>query len=405
MTGRERFLAAFGPAGSEESGVVAAYESLIIRDKFAQITDLPWWSADRSELAQAFARATGIEWLLVEPGPSREERARRRYEHDADGVWLVDQVAGTRDRLVEPMPGGTNTAVARSIHGDAAGPPTTEAAVDRLVPLEPAFDATRFRAEGRHDDAAAVRATTDLILYGHVKSPVWSFYGVFGFEPMMELLGGNEGLASYAGRRVLHNVVQRIGAIAALGADAVWIEDCMTDQISPGLFARVNLPLVQQVVAQIRAAGMRSVYYYCGNPNDRFEEILGTGADAIHFEEGKKGFTIDIADVARRVDGRCVIFGNLDAIGILEHGSDEVLRSEIARQLESGHRNGNRFVMSTGSPVTPGTPLERVRRYTDLVRELAGGRVGAEQRPGGDLDRDGSDPTAASAQDDETAQV
>jgi uroporphyrinogen-III decarboxylase len=179
----------------------------------------------------------------------------------------------------------------------------------------------------------------------------------------------------------------------------------MTDQISPGLFARVNLPTLQQVVAEIRAAGMRSVYYYCGNPNDRFEEILGTGADAIHFEEGKKGFTIDIADVARRVDGRCVIFGNLDAIGILEHGSDEVLRSEIARQLESGHRNGNRFVMSTGSPVTPGTPLERVRRYTDLVRELAGGRVGAEQRPGGDLDRDGSDPTAASAQDDEIAQV
>lgn len=375
MAGREKVLAAFDDGGCTETGVVAAYESLLIRDKFAEITDLPWWNADASELAQAFAQATGIEWFLVEPAPSREERARRRYEHGSDGVWRVDDAAGTRDRLVEPMPSGGDTASATSKHGDAADPPTTPAAIDRLIPLEQPFDRARFYAEGRHDDAASVRATTDLLLYGHVKSPLWAFYGLFGFEPMMELLGGDEDLASYAGRRVLHNVVQQIHAIAALGADAVWIEECMTDQISPGLFARVNLPLLQQVVAEIRAAGMLSVYYYCGNPNNRFDQILDSGADALHFEESKKGFTIDIQDVARRVDGRCVIFGNLDAIGIMEHGSEDVLRTEIRRQLDAGRRNGGRFVMSTGSPVTPGTPVERVRRYTDLVRGIAGDRM------------------------------
>jgi uroporphyrinogen-III decarboxylase len=373
VTGREKILAAFDPAGSMELGVVAAYESLLIRDKFSEITDLPWWDADTSGLAQDFVRATGIEWLLVEPAPSRKERSRRRYEHEPDGVWLVDDAAGTRVLLVEPRPSGGSTAVAESRHGDAADPPATEAAVDRLVPLEQPFDRARFHAEGRHDGAASVRATTDLFLYGHVKSPVWAFYGLFGYEPMMELLAENEELASYAGRRVLHNVVQKIHAIAALGADAVWIEECMTDQISPGLFARVSLPLLQRVVAEVRAAGMRSVYYYCGNPNGRFDEIMAGGADALHFEEGKKGFTIDIDDVARRVDGRCTIFGNLDAIGILEHGSEDGLRSEIRRQLDAGHRNGNRFVMSIGSPVTPGTPVARVRRYTDLVRGLQAG--------------------------------
>jgi hypothetical protein len=367
--------AAFDRTGSIEVGVVAAYENLLIRDQFTAISGLPWWNADKSVLAQAFARATGLEWFRVEPAPSREERSRRRYEHGPDGVWLVDEAAGTRFHLVEPIPGGSNTEVARSKHGDASGPPTTEAAIDRLLPLEQPFDPARFHAEGRHDDAASIRATTDLLLYGHVKSPVWSFYGLFGYEAMMELLGGNEELASYSGHRLLHNVVQEVHAIAALGADAVWIEECMTDQISPGLFARVNLPILQQVVGAIRAAGMRSVYYYCGNPNNRFDEILDSGADALHFEEGKKGFTIDIEDIARRVDGRCVIFGNLDAIGILEHGSEDALRSEIRRQLDAGRRNGNRFVMSTGSPVTPATPVERVRRYADLVRALDGGAV------------------------------
>jgi len=48
------------------------------------------------------------------------------------------------------------------------------------------------------------------------------------------------------------------------------------------------------------------------------------------------------------------------------------LRAEIARQITAGRRNGSRFIMSLGSPVTPGTPVVRVRRYCELVRELAG---------------------------------
>ena len=45
-------------------------------------------------------------------------------------------------------------------------------------------------------------------------------------------------------------------------------------------------------------------------------------------------------------------------------------RAEIVRQIQAGRRNGSRFVMSIGSPVTPGTPPERVRLYCDLAHEL-----------------------------------
>ena len=50
----------------------------------------------------------------------------------------------------------------------------------------------------------------------------------------------------------------------------------------------------------------------------------------------------------------------------------EAVRREVARQLRAGEANQGRFVMSLGSPVTPGTPVERVRRYCELVRELQG---------------------------------
>ena len=56
---------------------------------------------------------------------------------------------------------------------------------------------------------------------------------------------------------------------------------------------------------------------------------------------------------------------------VLAGGSPAVLESEIRRQLAAGRRNGGRFVMSTGSPITPETSVERVKLYTDLVRRIA----------------------------------
>jgi len=123
-------------------------------------------------------------------------------------------------------------------------------------------------------------------------------------------------------------------------------------------------------VEEARACGLRSIYYFCGNPTDRWEHILSVGADALALEESKKGFTVDIEKIAEMLRGRCVLLGNLDAIGVLQNGSEERLIAEIKRQIAAGRTNGNRFIMSIGSPITPSTPVKRVRLYCDLVREL-----------------------------------
>ena len=144
----------------------------------------------------------------------------------------------------------------------------------------------------------------------------------------------------------------------------------MTDMISPAAFARLNVTFLRPLVDEIRALGMRSIYYFCGDPTGKWEQLLAVGADALSLEESKKGFSIDIEDVVERVQGRCVVLGNLDAIHLLETGSENDLRAEIARQIAAGRRNGSRFIMSIGSPVTPGTSVGRVRLYCDLVHEL-----------------------------------
>jgi len=115
---------------------------------------------------------------------------------------------------------------------------------------------------------------------------------------------------------------------------------------------------------------MKSVYYYTGNISDRLDMILSAGADAVSFEESKKNFMIDVKELSEYVRGRCVILGNLDATSFLRDCSEEQLKTEIARQIKAGRKNGSRFIMSMGSPVTPGTSVDKVRLYCDLVHEL-----------------------------------
>jgi uroporphyrinogen-III decarboxylase len=157
---------------------------------------------------------------------------------------------------------------------------------------------------------------------------------------------------------------------AALGAAGIWIEECFTDLISPAAFEALNVPVLRQLIAEIRSAGMKSIYYYCGDPAGKWDQILSMGMDAVSLEESKKGFAIEIQEVAERVRGRCALLGNLDAVGVLQDGSDQQLRTEIARQIAVGRANRGRFIMSLGSPVTPDTPAPRVRQYLELSRQL-----------------------------------
>ena len=99
-----------------------------------------------------------------------------------------------------------------------------------------------------------------------------------------------------------------------------------------------------------------------------FEDIISTGVDALAFEESKKGYKIDMDEIVDAVAGRCTLFGNLDPYNVLCQGTEMSLEIEIKKQMMSGKRNKGRFIMNTGSPVTPETTVGRYCLYMDMVK-------------------------------------
>ena len=371
MTGKERIEAAFTPAGTPEIGAVICYEGIYERDHWSQLTGHPWWYTHSPSLddqilwRRDIVARTGQDWISVPSCASRAARERQRIETHDGSAYRIDAQAGTRHRLTPPRPGGEWIEIpTRTPVPDAPGE------VDALIPAAPPFDAGAFRRSGACDLADRVRAEfPDLYPLGYVTGPLWALFGIWGFEGLMTMVAERPALCRRAAERQLALALNQVQACQALGARGIWIEECYTDLISPAAFAELNVPLLRELCRAVRKLGMHAIYYYCGNPWDRMAHLLSIGADALSLEEGKKGFRIDVEDVVTAAGGRCVVFGNLDAIGLLEHGSDEELRREIRRQIAAGKRNGSRFVLSIGSPVTPRTPVGRVRRYCDIAHE------------------------------------
>jgi hypothetical protein len=374
MNGREKIWSAFAPEGAAEIPVVIPYEDIFIRDHWSTLSRRPWWVRASLDVEtqvtwrREIAEVIGQDWFSLASGASKKVRKRFTVDERDGVVYRIDRLSGNAEVLEPPAISGWSGRGVASIH--PKNPPQTPGQVERwIVQWDVPGQALK---DGRTDLPRHILADWGAALYpmGYINGPLWSCYYLWGFEGMMTHLVEHPELVRVAVERFTEQTLGQIQVAARLGAKGIWLEDCLTDMVSPQHYATFNLPYLRQLTDAIRGWGMRTVHYFCGNPSGKWELLLDTGADALALEESKKGFAIDIDDVVARVNGRMVVLGNLDAVGILEQADEATMRAEIRRHIAAGRRNGSRFIMSLGSPVTPDTPASRVRLYCDLAHEL-----------------------------------
>lgn len=381
MDGRQRIAAALSPEGAPEIPVVLCYEGIYLRDHWDGLTGVPWWHEADPDLetqvrwrSEAMARM-GQDWFHLPSCRARAEREALSIVPEDGVARLVDRRTGAATIVQRPLVGGWQRGgAAASLH--PAAPPLSRELVDEAIPLPRGDVASEVRAEGLDDLARLLCGGPGRTLFPirHVGSPFWLCYGLWGFEGLMTLVADDPDLVRHACSRLLETSVREARRAAALGAEGIWVEECLTDMLAAADYRRLAVPFLDALLREIRALGMRSIYYYCGDPAGKWEPILSLPVDALALEEGKKGFRIDIEDVVDRVGGRMCLLGNLDAVHLLPQADEPELEAEIGRQIRAGRRNRGRFLMSLGSPVTPGTSVQRVSRFCAIACRLGGGR-------------------------------
>jgi len=375
VTSREKIAAAFSADGAAESPVGICYENIFFRDHWEQLTSCPWWYSCAPDISLQMAWRKDAfsflsqDWMLLPEFFSREERQRISLEVAADAVRRRDAVTGEETTIRRAPKGGSPPKIPR--------PEKLAQATDEIESLVASLawdDPDRATADGRDDLARRLREEFPRAGYRFLTPPLSATVCLWGYEGMMTMMADRPDLVRHACRLLLDRCVRSVRASAALGADIIWVEEAFLDAISPEMYRTMNLPFLRPLFEEIRSLGLMSIFYFGGNPAGKVDILLDSGADCLAFEESKKGFSIDIAEMAQRVRGRCALLGNLDAIHLLPRASEEQLRAEIARQIAAGRRNRNRFVMCIGSPVTPATSARRVRQFIEMSREMASKR-------------------------------
>lgn len=364
-------LMALSSEGSSAIPVVLPYEGIFIRDHYRDLFSIPWWYAHDldpdHQLAyiSQYMNALDIDWY----SPSLTHSLQFRHDHrmvvhegHLDYLDKSNQVAASVRR---PKIGGS---------GDECKDlyiPYGE--IERDSGLIGTWAMRRaFRSWGEGSDSLVTvqkeMAGGKKSMLGFVESPFETIFDLWGFESAMIAVATEKDLVELACRACLDSALATVETCRQIGCRVIWIEECLSDLISPADYRRLVLPYLIPVIEAIRSAGMRSVYYFTGNPKGKLELIFSSGADAYSFEDDKKGFHVDLPELAAMLRGRAALLGNLNAIADLQDADEDLLCRRIRAMTAVARLNGGRFVMSLGSPVTPATPVSRVNRYIAAAR-------------------------------------
>jgi len=205
-------------------------------------------------------------------------------------------------------------------------------------------------------------------------------HGWLGFEHGLALMAERPDNFERLLLRLYEGLLPRMQALAECGCHGYIGSEtyCSTDLISPAMYRALVFPAQAAFYRAVAGLGMTPICYFLGNIMPLLPDLRQLGARALMVEEQKKGFPIDVVEIARRLEDSPCLFGNLDSIWCLLRGSTEEVRRETERQMEAA-RFGP-FVMANGSPVAFDTPEANLREMIAAARGAPASRA-LEQGP------------------------
>jgi uroporphyrinogen-III decarboxylase len=378
VTAKQRFLGAMVGQTLDRFPVAAPYIFLLQCDHWCELTGQPawtyhtWLAQDPEEHVKVYAdfqRQLPFDLLQPQTAPSRAQRQAWEVVHRDAKHYFRDRRSGALQWMNEDLAHMAAVANQTQFVFDQAD-------VRERVRVRPAQEILESGVYDHISQAARAYGAEQCLMNG-VVGTFWQCHWYVGETNLFAMLYDAPELITYLSEWLLERTIEDIRALAAAGDDVIYIDDALTtnDLVSVAFYERFSMPYVRRMVQEIHALGKKAVVIYFGGVADRLAQISSLGADALSVETSMKSYVNDLDNIARQVDGGLVLWGNIDPVGVVQNGSDEDLAGALASQAQIGRRMGQ-FIMSTGSPITPLTPLRRICRFIELARQ-AGQKVGA----------------------------
>ena len=366
----------FAHEATERCPVVVPYVMLSNADHWAEYTGEPIyefyrWQWLRPEehvkLYETFYEKTPFDWMQPYPVPGAQVRGEMEVRFIGDRPFLYNR----RKDKMEPVP--------ENIHeAGSGGAPNERRKIADISDIRGAIPTTRAEEIRDRGDIDMQRAFVDrygrehFVITGGVVNTFYSCSYHVGMTHLYEMLIDEPLFILELEKRILEANIETIRSLAMAGGDAIYIDDATatSDMISVDFYEKFSLPFLREQVREIKRLGMKAILIYFGGVDDRLDQILSVEPDGLILEARMKNFNNDVGYAAQKTKGKCVIFGNLNPTDV-ERQSLGWLSREMERQARSVWPYSPHIV-STGSPLTPGTTLERMRELISLASQIRG---------------------------------
>jgi len=236
---------------------------------------------------------------------------------------------------------------------------------------------TRIPGPGEKRIALAIEATRRMkgavgnrtALYGIVTGPLTLASHLRSTELFMDLILDPE----YAARLIDYSFkveTALAGYYADAGADIIAVVDPLVSQISPAHFGEFLQKPYADFFSSIRARGLRSSFFVCGNATHNLEPMCKTRPDCISVDEN-----VCMRDAKQITDRyKVCIGGNIQLTVAMLFGSQADNMKAVTDILDDCGKGGN-LVVSPGCDMPYDVPVENAIAASLAAREPDKARV------------------------------
>ena len=217
------------------------------------------------------------------------------------------------------------------------------------VPYEPArYDASDLaRVRGELGEHGLVMASIGDPAYLAADLMSFQDYLMWAFEETDHFARTVEIIAE----RVMENLRRQLDCCVLDFYRIVGPEYFTPPYLPPEMFRRFIVPHVTEMVRLIHSHGSKARLHCHGRIGRVLDLILQTGCDGIDPCEPPPDGDIELDEIKRRCQAHGVsVWGNIE-LKLLEHGTPEQVRAEVARIMGQAKAGGGFVLMPTAAPI------------------------------------------------------
>ncbi len=190
---------------------------------------------------------------------------------------------------------------------------------------------------------------------------------LLGINQIMLKLSEDRAMVEALMERCLEYGLAYARALSDAGADMLSGGDSPAGLIGPARYRSVALPFEQRLVAGLKQATPKPVsLHICGAAQPILADMARSGADMLEIDQ-----KVDLARACQTVGQDIALWGNLDPVGVLAHGTVNQVERTTREALAIVKANERRrLVLSSGCTLALETPFGNLEGMLRLAREL-----------------------------------